>query len=66
MTQVKMILDSDDPIDMELEKINSIKEATAPDGHKYVQINYDGNPEKKSKFYAIKGTLTEVKKILHK
>ena len=66
MTQVKLTLDSGDPIKMETEEIRTIEEATAPDGHEYVRIVYDGDPEKKTNLYAIEGTLDKVEKILRK
>lgn len=66
MTQVKLTLDSGDPIKMDIDEISLIEEATAPDGHKYVRIIYDGNPEKKTNLYAIQGTIDEVEKTLRK
>lgn len=66
MTQVKLTLDSGDPIKMDISEIRSIEEATAPDGHEYIKMVYDGDPDKKSNLYAIDGSLDKVEKTLRK
>ena len=48
---INVILDSDDEIVLDAEKVSYTESAVAPDGHKYIRVCYNDDREK---FYAFK------------